>query len=456
MPIQTPWRDATRELPLLGHSLAMMRDPLALLLELQRERGDVAPFRLGRVRAHLVSHPELVDQVLRTKAKHYSRMTPVYRSMTRFVGHGILTSEGEHWKRHRRIVQPAFHRRRLRSFAGAMARVTGEHLERFSPGAEIDASDEMMRLTLGIVSETLLGTQTEGDAADIGAAIDAAQRYIEGVLSGFFEAPQALPTPGKRRLARANKTLDRVAYRLIEEKRKRPGDDVISMLVEARYEDGQELPDEQIRHEVITLMAAGHETTANALSWTLLLLSRHPDVRRELEAEVDEVLGGRAPDIDDLPKLTYARWVLEESMRLYPPAWTTGRLCRETHELQGEHTLSHTIPEGHVVLVSPWVTHRRPDLWENPEGFDPGRWEALQAPGALHPFAFFPFGGGPRKCVGTEFAYLEATIVLAMIAQRFRLDLVPAHRVECAPRITLGLKNGLRTTLRVRDAACAR
>jgi cytochrome P450 len=447
------WLDATKGLPLLGHALAMARDPLALFLDLQREHGDVAPFRLGRVRGHLVSHPELVDQVMRKKAKHYSRMTPVYEAMTRFAGHGILTSEGEHWKRHRRIVQPAFHRQRLRAFADAMARVTAEHLERAVPGKEVDASDEMMRLTLKIVSETLLGTRTDRDAEDIGRAIDAAQRYVERVISGVFESSRVLPTPAQRRLARANVIMDRVAYRLIEEKRVRPGDDVISMLVQARYEDGTELPARQIRDEVLTLMAAGHETTANALSWTLALLSRHPGVRRNLEAEVDAVLGGRAPTLDDLPRLRYARWVFDETLRLRPPAWTTGRLCIETHELQADGTGRHTIPEGHVVLVSPWVTHHRADLWDNPMGFDPERWEALSQPGALHPFAYFPFGGGPRKCVGYEFAYIEATIVLAMIAQRRRFDLVPGHPVAYAPRITLGLKGGLRMRVTPRHPA---
>lgn len=436
--------------PLVGHALAMARDPLKLLLELQRAHGDVAPFRLGRLRVHLVSHPDLIDQVLRKKAKHYSRMTPVYQAMAEFAGQGILTTEGEHWRKHRRVVQPAFHRKRLRSFAGAMARLSGEHLDQLPADGEVDASDEMMRLTLRIVSETLLGTKTDRDAEDIGWAVDVAQRYVEGVIGGMVRLPRFVPTPANRRLTRANATMDRIAYALIEDKTREPGDDVISMLLEARYEDGSELPKKQVRDEVLTLMAAGHETTANALSWTLVLLSRQPDVRRKLEAEVDEVLGQRAPALEDLPKLTYTRWIFDESMRLRPPAWTTGRLCIETHDLESEQTERYTIPEGHLVLVSPWVTHHRPDLWENPEGFDPERWEALSKPGALHPFAFFPFGGGPRKCVGYEFAYIEATIALAMIAQRVRFDLVPGHPVEPAPQVTLGLARGLPMRVRAR------
>jgi cytochrome P450 len=199
-------------------------------------------------------------------------------------------------------------------------------------------------------------------------------------------------------------------------------------------------------------MAAGHETTANALSWTLLLLSRHPLARRRLEAEVDEVLGGRAPTIDDVPKLVYTRWVIEESLRLYPPAWATGRVAIERHVLERESAPSFDVPKGTFMFLSPWVTHHRPDLFEDPEGFDPERWERLGKPGALHAFAFFPFGGGPRKCVGEAFAYLEATIVLAMIASRLRFDLVPAQVVEPAPQITLGLKHGLAMDVVRREA----
>jgi cytochrome P450 len=298
----------------------------------------------------------------------------------------------------------------------------------------------MMRLTLRIVSEVLLGTRTDRDASDIGAAVADSQRYVEGVMSRVVPVPRFVPTASNRAFARSLKTLDRVAYGIIDERRRsgEVGDDVVSMLLEARYEDGQPLSRERIRNELITLLAAGHETTSNALSWTLMRLSQHPTVARRMVDEVDAVLGGRAPTFEDLPRLTYTRWVFDETMRLHPPVWVTGRLVTEHHEL-GDHPM----PPGTFVMLSPYVTHRRPDLWDNPEGFDPDRWEVLSRRGALPPFTFYPFGGGSRKCVGEAFAYLEAMILLAQIAQRFRLELVGGHPIVPAPQITLGLASGL-------------
>ena len=305
----------------------------------------------------------------------------------------------------------------------------------------IDASDSMMRLTLKIVSETLLGTKTDTAATTIGAAVDDAQRYAESVIGGLLPLPVTFPTPRFLRMKKSLNAMDEIAYGLIDERMasKESSDDVLSMLIEARDEEGRPLPRTQIRDELLTLLAAGHETTANALSWTLMLLSRHPTVWRRLVAEVDQVLGGRDPGFDDLGSLRFTRWVFEESLRLYPPAWVTGRLAAVAHELGGER-----LEPGNLLLLSPWVTHRRPDLWENPEGFDPDRWEKLSERGALEPFRFYPFGGGARKCVGEAFAYLEATIVLAMIAQRLRLDLIPGQSIVPAPQVTLGLAHGLR------------
>ena len=447
MPFYLPEAGSVPSLPLVGHALAMSQDPLALLLRLQREHGDVAPLRLVSLRGSLVSHPDLIDQVLRLKAKHYTRATRVYEVMARFLGRGILTSEGEHWRKHRRIVQPAFHKQRLQSFASAMVRIGARHLDALD--GVVDARTVMMRLTLEIVSETLLGVRTDHEAEVIARAVEDAQRHTEAAIAGLA-LPPSVPTPANLRFKRAVAQMDRVAYYLIEAKRREPGDDVLTMLVEAKYEDGQALSEKQIRDELLTLMAAGHETTANALVWTLRLLSEHPDSMRRLRAEVDEVLGGAAPSFEILPKLTYTRWVIDESLRLYPPAWTTGRVVTEAHELGSQRTARYPMARGQFVLLSPWVTHRRPDLWPNPEGFDPERWRDLDKPGALHPFAFFPFGGGPRKCVGEAFAYLEATIILSMIAQRLELDLVPGHPIVPSPQITLGQKHGLRMRVRRR------
>ena len=421
------------DLPVFGHALAMQRDPLQLLTRLAQEHGGMAPIHLGPMRGYLVSEPALLEEVFRSNAKRYTRITRVYQAMAVFLGRGILTTEGEHWRKHRRIVQPAFHKRRLQSFATDIVRFTREAMKGWV--GELDAREAMMHLTLRIVSETLLGVRTGSDADRIGKAIDAGQRYAESAIGAFVDLPLFVPTTRNRQIRRANAVMDQIAFRLIADKRREPSDDVLSMLIESRDEDGDPLPDRQIRDELLTLLGAGHETTANGLSWTIMYLSKHPHVMRRLQAEVDDVLGEREPTFDDVAKLTYTRRVLDESLRLAPPAWTTGRLSIEDHELGGK-----PMPPGTLALLSPYVTHRRPDLWDNPEGFDPDRWEDAQ----LEPFTFFPFGGGPRKCVGEAFAYLESTLVLAMIAQHRTFDLVPGHPIVPNPQITLGLKHGLR------------
>jgi cytochrome P450 len=428
---------APRRFPLVGHGLAMREDPLAFFQALFRQHGGVAPIHVGPAKGVVVSDPEVVGEVLVKQQGRYTRKTLVYEAMAGFLGRGILNTEGDSWRRHRRIVQPGFHKRRLASFTDAIVAITETDLARWR--GEVDASALMMRLTLRVVSEVMLGTRTESDASAIGEAIDIAQRYTEAVIVGGFELPDFVPTRRRRTFRRAVETLDRVAYGIIDERREsgERGDDVVSMLLDATYEDGSPLPRKQIRDELITLMVAGHETTSNALAWTLMRLSQHPEVARQLRAEVDEVLGGRSPSFEDLPKLRYTRWVLDEVMRLHPPAPTTGRLALEPHTLGG-----HPLAAGDLALISFYLLHRNPEVWDNPEGFDPARWEALSEPGALPRYAFAPFGAGTRKCVGEAFAYLEATIILAMIAQRYELHLT-GRPVIPALQITLGVADGL-------------
>lgn len=428
---------APRRLPLLGYGLAMREDPLRCVTSLARELGPVAPIRIGPIEGLMVSDPEVIGEVLVRRQERYTRMTPVYETMAGFLGRGILTTEGKQWRKHRRIVQPGFHRKRLASFADAIVDIAESDLRGWR--GELDVSAQMMRLTLRVVSEVMLGTKTEADAGAIGEAIDVAQRFTESIIVGAVELPSFVPTRRRRLFERAVQTLDRVAYAIIDERRRsgERGDDVVSMLLDARYEDGSELPREQIRDELITLLVAGHETTSNALSWTLMRLSQHPEVARRLRAEVDEVLGERSPTFADLPRLRYTRWVLDEAMRLHPPAPTTGRLALEPHTLGG-----HPMAAGDLVLISFYALHRNPEVWDNPEGFDPQRWETLAEPGALPRHAFAPFGAGTRKCVGEAFAYLEATIILAMIAQRHELHLT-GRPVVPAPQITLGIADGL-------------
>ena len=422
----------------------MRKDPLAFLWRLASEHAEagIAPLRLGPVDGYLVFDPSMVEQVLRSSMRSFNRQTPVYQTLTRFLGKGILTSEGETWRKHRRVVQPAFHRRRLRGFASAMVRLADEAIDRWDES--IDLGDEMMGLTLSIVGETLFGTDMRWMASELTPALDTAQRHTERVIAGLIPADESNTSRRGRRFEGAVQTLDQLAYRLIDERRAAgvEGDDVLGMLLAARDEKGQTLPRRQVRDEVLTLVSAGHETTANALSWTLVRLSRHRSVWERMSAEVD-ALGGRKPTIEDLDALGTVRRVLDESMRLHPPVWTLGRIADEPVRL-GEQA---TVAPGELVLLSPWVTHRLPSLWEDPERFDPGRWTRDDVP--AHPFAFFPFGGGARKCVGEAFAYLEATLVLARIAQRVRLELA-GEPPEPEPQITLGVGGGNRMRVRQR------
>jgi len=441
-------RPALHRLPVVGEGLAFGDDPLGFLLR-QARRGGVTTFRLGPMHAALVADPPRIADVLIHQRKRYSRNTRVYATMRKFLGRGILTSDGEHWRKHRRIVQPAFHRRRLQTYADFMVRSAIEAAARWRTDSVIDVAEEMMQLTLRIVSETLFGANTDDEAQAIGAAIDAGQRFTENVIKRIVPIPEWLPTEDNRRFREAVAELDRVAYRLIDARLAKKaagealGDDVLSMLVLARTEDGQSLPREQIRDEVLTLLAAGHETTANALSWTFELLSRHPLVLQKLRTEVNTVLGDRAATIEDVPALRYARFVFDESLRVRPPVFLTGRIVLEAHELGGVALAPDTL-----VLLSPWVTGRDERYFPNPEGFDPDRWEALSQPKALPPMAFFPFGGGARKCVGEAMAYLEGVLVLATLVQRVSLELVPGHPVVPATQITMGLEHGLRMRVR--------
>ncbi|MEM1033815.1 MAG: cytochrome P450 [Myxococcota bacterium] len=423
--------------PGLGHVVALAADPLRLFQELAREHGGVAPLRLGTQRAWLVTEPAQAEEIFVTQIDRYSRRTVVYDALTDFLGRSILTSEGDDWRRHRRMVQPAFQRKRLAAFTETIARLTAEHVAQWR--GELDVSEAMMRLTLQIVSETLLGTKTQHHADDIGAAVDAGQRHTRAAITRLFDLPEAIPTPARRNLARVRGKIDAIAYALIEARRAAGDDgaDATSMLIRARDEHGAPLPPERIRNELITLLSAGHETTSNALTWTMMRLSQHPDVARRFHDEVDTVLGGRPPTLDDVPRLTFTRWLFDEVLRLHPPAWATGRIALQDHRL-GDRD----VRTDDVILISPYVTQRRPDLWTNPEGFDPARWEALSRRGALPPFTFFPFGGGRRKCVGESFAYLEAILILAIIGQTIELTLT-GRPVVPSPQITLGVASGM-------------
>ncbi|MGE3909089.1 MAG: cytochrome P450 [Chloroflexota bacterium] len=439
-----------RGLPLAGSLLDIQRDPLSFLSRAHRAHGDMMRVRLGPKTIYIASHPRDVQHVLQENARNY-RKGDHYKVLRPVFGNGLMLSEGDFWLKQRRIVQPAFNRQKLGQFATTMTDLTSEMLQRWdvsaATGDAIDVWHEMVNLTLSIVCTSLFGVDISQQANGVGEAHSLCLQHAERQILALVPIPESLPTPANRRYQRAVATIREVIDGLIDERRSAGEDrgDLLSTLAFARYEETGELMDhDQLRAEVITLLLNGHETVSDALGWAFYLLSKHPHAARLLHQEVDTVLGGRTPTLNDLRALEYTSWVVQESMRLYPPAWVIERDTIATDEVGG-----YRLPPNSTVVLSQWVTHRHPDVWENPEGFDPERFSPKQSAGR-HRFAYFPFGGGPRLCVGSNFAMMEMTLILAMIAGRYHLDLVPGHPVELEPVITLRPKHGILTTLRRR------
>jgi cytochrome P450 len=428
---------------LLGNLPRARRNPIAFFMESFRDYGEVARFRFGPVVGHLVSSAEGASHVLVENNKNYGKQARGYRNLRYVLGNGLLTSEGETWKRQRRIAQPAFHRQRIAGFAANMVRAADDATAGLEArrGKVVDVHHEMMRLTLRIVGETLLGYDPTDAADEVGAALSFLLTLANERTRRVFDLPPVVPTRENRKFRRALATLDTVVVRMIAERRKSASDrgDLLSMLIGARdAETGESMDDRQLRDETMTILLAGHETTANALTFAWLLLSRYPAAFRDLRGELTQVLGGRSPTADDLPKLMLTRRVLQEAMRLYPPAWIIGRSAIGPDEIGG-----YSIPARSIVFVSPYVVHRHPALWTDPEGFDPLRFAREPPRGA-----YLPFGAGPRMCIGNAFATMEAELVLATMAQRVRFELVPGADVELDPSITLRPRHGVRMTVR--------
>ncbi|HEX5708983.1 MAG TPA: cytochrome P450 [Pyrinomonadaceae bacterium] len=435
-----------------AHLYSFRREPLGFLARLARDYGDVAHFKMGPQRVFLLNHPDLVRDVLVTHHERFHKGRALQRSK-RLLGEGLLTSEGEHHRRQKRLALPAFHKQRISAYGAVMAECAERASARWRDGEERDASEEMMRLTLAIVGKTLFDADVESDADEVGEALGEVMALFNYLLLPYTELLEKLPLPQTRRFLRARERLDRVVYRIIEERRRGVAEDrgdLLSTLMLAVDEEGdrQGMTNEQLRDEMMTLFLAGHETTANLLAWTWYLLSKHPDVEARLHAELDEVLaGGRLPEAEDAARLRYTEMVLAEVMRLYPPAWAVGRLAVEEHEACG-----YLIPRGSLVLLSQYAMHRDARYFPDPERFDPERWTP-EAKQARPQFSYFPFGGGPRRCIGEGFAWMEATLVLAALARRWRMRLVAGHPVELRPMITLRPKHGMRMTLERRADA---
>lgn len=417
--------------------LAARRDPLALLRSTAREYGDVARFDAWPFIVHQLSHPDHIKYVLQENNRNYWKGNLVGR-VKPLIGEGLFTSEGDFWRRQRRLAQPAFHHQRIEAFATIMSDAGAHVLDGWetvaAAGTPIDLMEHMSRVTLRVVGQALFGVDLIGEAAGVGRAMLAALQFVSEEAFNMFASVLMLPTPRNLRFRRARADLDRVVFGIIEQRRRGDagGDDLLSMMMEARDADtGEGMSDRQLRDEVMTFVLAGHETTAVTLAWACLLLAQHPEVGDQVRREVAVVLAGRTPALADLPRLELTRRVVDETLRLYPPVAVISRETFAADEIGG-----YTIPAKSGVLLSPYVTHRHPALWQEPDRFDPERFRPEHS--AARPrFAYFPFGGGPRLCIGNEFALMEAQILLAMIVQRYRVDVAPGHVVQHEIRVTL-------------------
>jgi cytochrome P450 len=427
-----------------------VRGQLPWLRGLAAEHGDIVRMKMLGAWWFIISHPDDIERILVKDARVMQRDAGV-DIVRRVLGRGLLTSEGDLWKRQRKLMSQAFAPKRIADYGTAMVRVGDVALRRWRDGATTNLHQEMSRLTMEVVADVLFGTSMgTADVEAVGGAMEVGNEFFSGSPEAMLKIPKWVPTPRNVRMNRAVATLDRVVYDIISKRREgQPRSDLLGTLLAARDDDGAGMSDVQLRDEVMTLFLAGHETTSLALAHALYLLSLNPAIERRLHDEITEVLDGRLPTADDARSLPFTEWVLKETMRLYPPAWTTGRETTEPYELRGV-----AIPVGSQLMASQWIVHRDARWYPDPERFDPERWSPERVK-EIPRYAYFPFGGGPRVCIGNHFAMMEATLLLAMIVQRFRVELLPGQRLELAPAVTLRQKgDGLlvRTLARVSQA----
>lgn len=420
------------------------RDTFGFIERCRRDYGDIVRMRFLYLTAHFLYHPADIEYVLVTNAKNFiksrSLRTPFFQ---RLVGIGLLTSEGEVWKRQRRLAQPAFHRQRISAYAAVMVEYAGRMIASWRAGETRDIHRDMMRLTLEVVVKTLFNTDVSGDADKVGQVLSQMAKPFASQATLKWILDNRLPTSTHRSFNRAAREIDEIVYRLIAERRSSGSDegDLLSMLLAAHDEDGSQMNDKQLRDEVMTLFLAGHETTALTLSWAWYLLAQNPESEAKFHAELAEVLGTGLPTVDDLARLKYTEMIAKESMRLYPPAYALGREAIEECEIGG-----YRVPAGAQVFMFQWATQRDPRFFPEPDAFRPERWTE-EFSNSLPKYAYFPFGGGPRACIGNYFAMMEIVMLLATIGQRFRFSLAPDHAVTLMPAMSLRPANGIKVNV---------
>ncbi|MCB9453142.1 MAG: cytochrome P450 [Anaerolineaceae bacterium] len=426
----------------------LTKDFMGFLVKNHELYGDIFQFQIGNMRQYVITDPDLIHQVLVAQAAKFQKdsdYTDTKRGLARFLGNGLLTSNGDFWKRQRRLVAPSLHARRIEAYADTMVNYALDTVNSWQDHARLDISEEMRRLTMRIVGKTLFNADVVDDVEDVATAMEVIQHYF--VEGRAMLLPTWVPTPAERKARQARRALDEISYRLIQDWKTTREDrgDLLSMLLMAEDEDRKHMTDEQARDELVTLFLAGHETTANALNWTWYLLAQNPEVEAKLHAELDTALAGQPPTLADLKRLPYTEMVVKESLRLYPPAFGFSRVAMEDLEIGG-----YFVPKDTVVAITSFITHHSPQWWDEPEAFQPERFTP-ENEAAQQRYAYVPFGGGPRVCIGNSFAMMEAQLLLATIASRYQLRLQSGQVVEMLPLITLNPKDGLPMTVQQRQ-----
>jgi len=432
----------------VGRRLLSRKTELKFVTQLVRQYGDFVKLPLPGGPVYLLNHPDFIKHVLQDNHENYTR-SPTFERFKIVLGENLLTSEGEFWRKRRRLEQPAFHHKKVTEYGQIITDCTASMLDRWEETCKqrepVEVHKETIHLTMDVVTKALFGTSVGEDWEEAIKAFTITQEW--GYRRRWVPIPLGLPTPWNLRFKQACRTLDRIVHDMIRRRRENGAgeNDLLGMLMNARDQDtGKALTDKELRDEVLMLFSAGHETTSNNLAWTLYLLSQSPSVLQRLENEVDQVLQGRTPTAEDSSRLPYTKMVIQESLRLYPPSRVLLRRA-----VRPDRIGRYDIPAGSIVIFFQWAVHRHPDFWENPDAFDPVRFSP-ESSAACHPYAYFPFGGGPRKCIGYEFALLEAQLVLGMLVQKFRLSLVPGHPVVPDPLITLKPRYGILMNLQKR------
>jgi cytochrome P450 len=429
---------------LTGNLADMRQDTLAFFTRCAREFGDIASFRIGPRRICLVSQPQLIEEILVTNAKSFTKHFGA-RMLKTTLGNGLLTSEGAFWLRQRRLIQPSFSRERIATYAPIMVELAERSSAAWKDGETRDVHAEMTHLTLDIIARSMFGADVSEQAVIVGEAVADLAAALVRRFQSVFRLPPVIPTPANLRRRRAARQIDSILYDIIQKRRdsKVSGDDLLGILIRVcDQDDGSRMTDQQLRDEAITLFLAGHDTTALTLTWGLYLLARHPEAASTLKRELDEVLGGRAPTAADIPRLVYTERVIREIMRLYPSAYVVGRAPIGPYRL-GDYT----VPPGGTILMSQWVVQRDPRWYDEPEKFRPERW-GEETERRRPKFSYFPFGGGPRVCIGNHFAMMEAVLVLAAVARNWRVSVPAAEALVLPkPQITLRPSRPVRLTL---------